>query len=95
MSAEEKASWWYSEFEWEKANRVPFYRDARRVLAELKEKNRGNHQVCVADVSDSLRSVTETVYADTGHLFPNGNSIVASRMLDELAACGFVVRRAP
>lgn len=95
LSEEEKASWWYSEFEWEMGNRVPFYRDARRVLAELKEKNRGKQQVCVADLSDSLRSVTETVYADTGHLFPNGNRIVASRMLDELAACGFVVRRAP
>jgi hypothetical protein len=95
LSDEEKASWWYPEFEWEMGNRAPFYRDARRVLAELKEKNRGNRQVCIADLSDSLRSVRETVYADTGHLFPNGNRIVASRMLDELASCGFVARRAP
>jgi len=95
LSDEEKASWWYPEFEWEMGNRAPFYRDARRVLAELKEKNRGNRQVCIADFSDSLRSVRETVYADTGHLFPNGNRIVASRMLDELASCGFVARRAP
>jgi len=95
LSDEEKASWWYSEFEWEMGNRVPFYRDAQRVLAELKEKNRGNRQVCVADLSDSLKSVTETVYADTGHLFPNGNRIVASRVLAELASCGFVARPAP
>jgi hypothetical protein len=92
LSEEEKAAWWYPEFEWEMGNRVPFYRDARRVLAEIKEKNRGNRQVCIADLSDSLRSVTETVYADTGHLFPNGNRIVASRLLDELASCGFVAR---
>jgi hypothetical protein len=95
LSDEEKASWWYPEFEWEMGNRAPFYRDARRVLAEQKEKNRGNRQVCIADLSDSLRSVRETVYADTGHLFPNGNGIVVSRMLDELASCGFVARRAP
>jgi hypothetical protein len=94
LSEEEKASWWYPEFEWEMGNRLPFYRDARRVLAQLREKSRDNRQVCIADVSDSLRSVTETVYADTGHLFPNGNRIVASRMLDELGSCG-LLKRAP
>jgi len=94
LSDEERAAWWYSEFRWEMGNRAPFYRDARGVLAELKEKNRGNRQVCVADLSQSLRTVKETVYADTGHLFPNGNKIVASRILDELASCGFVTRPA-
>jgi hypothetical protein len=94
-SDEEKASWWYTDLAWEIGNRAPFYQDARRVLTELKETSRGNRQVCIADVSDTFRGVTETVYADTGHLFPNGNRIVASRMLDELAACGLVAKRAP
>jgi hypothetical protein len=64
------------------------------VVAELKETSRGKRQVCIADVSDSLKDVTETVYADTGHLVPKGNRIVASRMLDELASCG-LIKRAP
>jgi hypothetical protein len=94
LSDEEKASWWYDELEWEMGNRAPFYQDARGVLAELKETSRGKRQVCIADVSDSLKDVTETVYADTGHLVPKGNRIVASRMLDELASCG-LLKRAP
>lgn len=95
LSDEEKASWWYEDFRWEMGNRTPFYRDARRVLGELKERSRGERQVCIADLSDTFRDVTETVYADTGHLFPTGNRIVASRILDELASCGLVVKRVP
>jgi hypothetical protein len=93
LTDEEKASWWYSEFRWEMGNRAPFYRDARRVLAELNERNRGNRQICIADLSESLRTVRETVYADTGHLFPNGNKIVAARILDELASCGLLAKQ--
>lgn len=95
LSDEEKAAWWHSELEREVGNRTPFYRDARRVLAELKERSRGERQICIADLSDTFRDVTETVYADTGHLFPNGNRIIAARILDELASCGLVVNRTP
>ena len=93
LSTEEKASWWYSEFEREIGQRAPFYPEARRVLADLKQRSRGERQVCIADLSDSFSGVTETVYADTGHLFPNGNRIVAARMLHELASCGLVVKQ--
>ena len=95
LSAEERASWWYPELEWEMGNRMPFYEGARRALVELKERSRGRRQVCIADLSDSFKGVTEPVYADTGHLFPMGNRIVASRMLDELASCGLIAKRAP
>jgi len=95
LSDEVKAAWWYPELKREISNRTPFYRDARRVLAELKERSRGVRQICIADLSDTFRDVTETVYADTGHLFPNGNRIVAARVLDELASCGLVVKPAP
>jgi hypothetical protein len=92
LSKEEKTSWWYSDFESERGVRTSFYEDARRVLAELKETSRGKPQTCIADVSDSLKGITEPVYADTGHLLPIGNSIVASRILDELASCGLVAK---
>ena len=95
LTDEEKASWWYPEFRWEMGNRAPFYRDARQVLAKVKERNRGNRQICIADLSQSLRTVRETVYADTGHLFPNGNKIMAARILDELASCGLLTKQAP
>lgn len=95
LSDEEKASWWYPELAWEMGNRIPFYQGARRVLAELEERSRSRRRVCIADLSDSFKGVTEPVYADTGHLLPMGNRIVASRMLDELASCGLVASRAP
>ena len=95
LSDEERASWWYPELGWELRNRIPFYEGARRVLAELKERSGGRRQVCIADISDALKGVTEPVYADTGHLFPAGNKIVAARMLDELVSCGLVGQRAP
>jgi len=94
LSDDEKASWWYPELQWELGNRVPFYEEARRVLAELKESSRSTRQACIADLSGSFKGVTEPVYADTGHLLPVGNRIVALRMLDELASCGLVARRA-
>lgn len=93
LSAEDKASWWYPDFEREIVYRAPFYDDARRVLAGLKQKSRGERQVCIADVSDSFSGVKETVYADTGHLLPSGNRIVALRMLHELVSCGLLVKQ--
>lgn len=95
LTDEDRASWWYSEFKWERANRIPFYKAARRVLAKLKQTSRGNRQACIADLSNSLKNATEPVYADTGHLLPAGNRIVAARILDELASCGLIVKRAP
>ena len=95
LSDEEKTSWWYPELEWEMGNRIPFYKDARRVLTEFKQIGPVSQQACIADLSDSFKGETQPVYADTGHLFPIGNRIVASRILDELASCGLIARRAP
>jgi hypothetical protein len=95
LSDEERASWWYPELGWEMQNRVRFYDGARRVLAELKERRRNERQSCIADLSGSFKGVTESVYADTGHLLPTGNRIVASRILDELASCGLIATAAP
>lgn len=95
LSEEQKASWWFPELEWELENRIPFYEDARRVLAELKETTRGQRQACIADVSDSFKDTSEPVYTDTGHLSPAGNRIVAMRMLNELASCGLMAKGAP
>jgi hypothetical protein len=44
----------------------------------------------VADLSHSLSGVSEAVYADSGHLLPKGNEIVASHMLDQLVLCGLL-----
>jgi hypothetical protein len=88
LSDEEKASWWYPNFKLE--SRIAFYKYARRVLADLKEEEHGQGRACIADISDSLKGVSETVYADSGHLLPTGNKVVAARMLDELLSCGFL-----
>jgi hypothetical protein len=92
LSSEEKASWWYPQRNFLFDNRIPFYEHARRILADLKEVDQGNRHQCIADLSHSLKGVTEPVYADSGHLLPKGNEIVAAQMLDELVMCGLLRR---
>ena len=90
MSAEEKASWWWPRLNEALGNRIPFYENARHILADLKGKNQGNSHYCIGDLSHSLTGVSETVYADTGHLLPKGNEIVASHILNQLVLCGLL-----
>lgn len=91
LSDDEKASWWFRQLREDALSaRITFYQDARSVLQALKSKRRGNDQVCIADLSKSFDDVSERVYADSGHLLPRGNQIVAARMLDELVACRFL-----
>jgi len=37
--------------------------------------------------------MSEAVYEDFGHLFDNGNKIVARRIAEELTSCGLFVER--
>jgi hypothetical protein len=97
LSAEEKASWWYPKLDieidyWDVLleNRIVFYEHARRILAELKAEDYSSGHHCIGDLSHSLNGVSEAVYADTGHLLPKGNEIVAARMLDQLVMCGLL-----
>ena len=90
LSAEEKASWWYPTHDKVLVNRVPFYERARQILAHLKARDQGNGHHCIADLSHSLKGVSEPVYADTGHLLPKGNEVVAAQILDQLVLCGLL-----
>ena len=90
LSAEEKASWWYPTHEKVLRNRLPFYEQAREILTRLNARDEGNGHHCIADLSHSLKHVSEPVYADTGHLLPKGNEVVAAQILDRLVLCGFL-----
>jgi hypothetical protein len=90
LSAEEKASWWYPTHDRVLRNRVPFYERARQILAHLKASEEGGGYHCIADLSHSLKGVFEPVYADTGHLLPKGNEVVAAQILDQLVLCGLI-----
>jgi hypothetical protein len=90
LSAKEKASWWYPTLKEKLKTRIPFYERARRILADLKAKNQNPDHSCIADLSDSLRDVAEPVYADSGHLLPKGNEVVAAHLLDQLVLCGLL-----
>ena len=81
LSAQEKASWWYPTHDKVLVNRdrVSFYERARQILANLKARDQGNGHHCIADLSHSLKGVSEPVYADTGHLLPKGNEVVARK----------------
>jgi hypothetical protein len=87
LSAEEKASWWYPTLDEALRNRVPFYEHARHTLEDLEARDQGNGYHCIADLSHSLKGVSEPVYADTGHLLPRGNEVVAAHILDQLVLC--------
>jgi len=91
LSDDEKASWWFPQLREDVLSaRISFYREARSVLQALRSMSQGNDRVCIADLSRSFDDVSERVYADSGHLLPRGNQIVAERMLDELVACRFL-----
>jgi hypothetical protein len=94
MSNEEKASWWYPSLDEQLKSRIPFYKGARHILADLKSRDQGNRHSCIADLSRSLEGVADPVYADTGHLLPKGNEVVASHILDELVSCGLLSQSA-
>jgi lysophospholipase L1-like esterase len=92
LSNEEKTSWWYRlpQFDDKLRARVPFYEGARSVLADLKERAHNNIHVCIADISRSVNGINEPIYADSGHLLPKGNEVVASHILDRLVSCGLL-----
>jgi hypothetical protein len=91
LSAEERASWPpHLDVEELASSRVPFYQNARQVLARLKASDQDGDHHCIADLSHSLKEVSEPVYADSGHLLAKGNEVVAAHMLDQLVLCGFL-----
>lgn len=86
LSNEEKAIPGFIEgHEW--SLRRPFYDDIRFIFEKLGSEF-SSPQFCVKDISRVFADVSETVYADTGHLLPTGNAIVARKILIELVGCG-------
>jgi hypothetical protein len=68
--------------------REVFYQTVRPLLEKLASANEVPGASCVADISSSsFAGVSDTVYADPGHLLANGNELVAQRILAELKRC--------
>jgi hypothetical protein len=68
--------------------REVFYQTVRPLLEKFASANEVSGASCVADIStSSFASVSDTVYADPGHLLANGNEMVAQRILAELKRC--------
>jgi hypothetical protein len=68
--------------------REVFYQTVRPLLEKLASANEVSGVSCVADIStSSFAGVSDTVYADPGHLLANGNELVAQRILAELKRC--------
>ena len=76
-----------------KQEREVFYRTVRPLLGKFSSANEVSGASCVADISTtSFAGVSDTVYADTGHLLANGNELVAQRILTELERCKLLPR---
>jgi hypothetical protein len=75
-----------------KQEREVFYQTVRPLLGKFASANEVSGMSCVADISTtSFAGVSDTVYADTGHLLANGNELVAQRILAELKRCKLLV----
>jgi hypothetical protein len=71
-----------------KQEREIFYRAVRPLLANFASTSEVSGVSCAADISTtSFAGVSDTVYADTGHLLANGNELVAQHILAELKRC--------
>jgi hypothetical protein len=71
----------------EKSNRLKFYNDATVLFKRLGDSY-DPKKVCFRDISKTFQNVYESIYVDSGHLLPNGNLIVAKRIMAELDKCG-------
>jgi hypothetical protein len=69
------------------AVRRAFYAEARKKFAQLQGRYQREGQVCIEDLSQSLKDTPETIYGDSGHLFGQGNEIVAAAMAKVLSGC--------
>jgi hypothetical protein len=70
--------------------RRQFYALARQAQDRLAQAYPGPLSPCISDLSDVFDDVEEEVYEDGGHLFDNGNEIVAKRIVSELIRCGVI-----
>jgi len=68
------------------SQRRAFYRDARVMFAGLARRER-NPRLCVTDLSTAFENVPQTVYADHGHLRPEGNRRITGSMAEALRRC--------
>jgi hypothetical protein len=76
-----------------KQEREIFYQTVRPLLGKFASAKEVTGASCVADISTtSFAGVSDTVYADTGHLLANGNELVAQRILTELKRCKLLPR---
>jgi hypothetical protein len=70
-----------------------FYRTVRPLLAKFAGQNEVSGVSCVSDLSTTaFAGVSDTVYADPGHLLANGNELVAQRILAQLKRCNLLPR---
>ena len=56
---------------------------SRHIMAHLRARDQGDGHLCIADLSHSLKGVSEAVYADTGEIIK-----CSCATLDELVLCG-------
>jgi lysophospholipase L1-like esterase len=72
----------------QRRERTTFYEAVRPRLAALAQRETIDGKTCFGDLSTkSFAGHPEQVYADSGHLNPTGNAIVASKLIAELDAC--------
>ena len=75
--------------------RRKFYAEARLEQRRLSRVYDVPSTACIADLSDVFDGNPGTVFEDFGHLFDNGNAIVAGRIAEEFDRCGIVRRVTP
>jgi hypothetical protein len=73
--------------------RQQFYELAEIRQRELSEKYSTDPGPCTASLTDVFDGNAGPIYEDFGHLFDEGNRIVAERIALELERCDLIMRR--
>ena len=76
-------------------NRNLFYKKTRPMFKKISDSYPTMNEVCVNDLSSSMKNQKTRVFMDSGHVNSQGNSIIAQNILDSLIGCKVVTRIAP
>lgn len=76
-------------------NRNLFYKKTRSMFKKISDSFPAMDEVCVNDLSTSMKNQKSRIFMDSGHINSLGNSIIAQNILESLIECKLIMRTKP